>query len=115
MKSLAAAVAAAALLAGCLLAAPSAAADGTITDTVENTGAGESPFWSYLYNNGFGYLETQRVYRDGKIVCANRETGVPPDQIVQLLKMRGYTINEAQAIVLAAQDTRSIHSFCQNT
>ena len=95
--------------------APVAAADGTIADMVENTGAAESPFWSYLYDNGFGYLDSQMVYRDGKIVCANSEAGVPPGQIIQLLKLRGYSMNEAQAVVLAASDTSSVHSFCQNT
>ena len=95
--------------------APAAAADGTIADMVENTGAAESPFWSYLYDNGFGYLDSQMVYRDAKIVCVNSEAGVPPGQIIQLLKLRGYSVNEAQAVVLAASDTTSVHSFCQNT
>ncbi len=55
------------------------------------------------------------VYRDGQVVCANSEAGVPPGQIIQLLKLRGYSMNEAQAVVLAASDTTSVHSFCQNT
>lgn len=82
---------------------------------VENTGAAESPFRSYLYDNGFGYLDSQMVYRDGKTVCANAASSVPPGQIIQILKMRGYSVNEAQAIVLAASDTSLVHSFCLNT
>lgn len=107
------------LLAGCvtvatlaLVTAPVAGAD-TINELVENTGALEMPFWSYLYNNGFGYLDAQRVSNDGKIVCVNRKADVPPNQITQLLTSRGYTEEEARSIVLAEQSGQdSVHSVC---
>ena len=95
-----------------LITAPMAGAD-TINEMVENTGALEMPFWSYLYENGFGYLDAQRVSNDGKIACANRKAGVPPDQITPLLALRGYTAEEARGIVLAEQSGQdSIHSVC---
>jgi hypothetical protein len=95
-----------------LVTAPVAGAD-TINEMVENTGALEMPFWSYLYESGFGYLDAQRVNNDGKIACANRTAGVPPDQIAPLLASRGYTEKEAWGIVLAEQSGQdSVHSVC---
>ncbi|PRC43028.1 hypothetical protein C6A85_000000107460 [Mycobacterium sp. ITM-2017-0098] len=83
-------------------AAPSAGAD-TITEMVENTFAEESPFWSYLYDNGYGYLDAKSVSNDGKIACVNRKAGVPPYQVTDLLVARGYTPVEAGGIITAEQ------------
>jgi hypothetical protein len=91
-------------------AAPLAGAD-TIDQMVHNSGALESPFWRYLYENGFGYLDAQRVNSDGQIACANRKAGVPPYQIIPLLKSRGYTAAEAQGIVLAEQAASESQAF----
>ncbi|RWA16573.1 hypothetical protein MBRU_07560 [Mycolicibacterium brumae DSM 44177] len=80
---------------------------------VNNSGARESPFWSYMADNGFGYLDAQRVSNDSKIVCANRQAGVTPAQITGLLESRGYTNTEAQGIVAAEQaSSTSVHSVC---
>ena len=97
---------------GGLLTAPRASADGTITDMVDNTGAREMPFWAYLYDNGFGYLQTTTASREGKVVCANRQAGVPNSQIVGLLQTRGLSLNEAQAIVIATDYESNAHPFC---
>ncbi len=97
-----------------LLFAPNAAADGTIADMVENTGAREMPFWAYLYDNGFGYMQTSTASSEGKIVCANRAAGVPNNQIVGLLQDRGLGLNEAQAIVIATDYESNAHPFCSN-
>lgn len=35
------------------------------------------PFWAYLYDNGFGYMDTTSAHHEGEIVCANRQAGVP--------------------------------------
>lgn len=95
-----------------LVTAPMAVAD-TINEMVENTGALEMPFWSYLYENGFGYLDAQRVSDDGQIACVNRKAGVSPHQIASLLASRGYTEDEARAIVSAEQSGQnSVHSVC---
>lgn len=95
-----------------LAAAPAAHAD-TITEMVKNTGALESPFWAYMYENGFGYLDAARVSNDGKIACVNRKAGVPGDQIAALLQIRDYTAKEATAIVAADRSgSTSVHSFC---
>lgn len=96
------------LTAGCAMAitlgivtAPLAGAE-TIDQMVQdNPGSLESPLWRQLHENGYGYLDVQRVNNDSKIVCANRKAGVPPYQIEPLLQSRGYTATEAQAIVLA--------------
>jgi hypothetical protein len=69
-------LAALASAAAAFLAAPVAAADGTISDVVQNTGAREMPFWAYLYDNGFGYMQTSVASGQGEIVCANRAAGV---------------------------------------
>ncbi|MCH9667959.1 MAG: hypothetical protein K0U76_13690 [Actinomycetia bacterium] len=90
-----------ALTVGALLSAPAAAADGTIADTIDNPGVAEKPFWAYLYDNGFGYLNSARVDTDGKLVCANRAAGVPDSRIIDLLERRGFAPNEARAIVTA--------------
>jgi hypothetical protein len=114
-RRLVAILAATALAFGAMSSAPLAAADdGTISDMVENTGAREMPFWAYLYDNGFGYLSSDGVYRDGRIVCANRAEGVPDSQIVGLLETRGYSLNEAQAIVIATNYESNVHPFCTN-
>ena len=105
-------VAALALAAGAFLAAPVAAADGTISDMVQNTGAREMPFWAYLYDNGFGYMQTSVASGQGEIVCANRAAGVPNSQIVGLLQDRGLKLNEAQAIVIATDYESNAHPFC---
>jgi hypothetical protein len=95
-----------------LVTAPLAGAE-TINDMVQNTGALEMPFWAYLYENGYGYLDAQRVSYDGNIACANRKAGVPPYQITPLLESRGYTADEALAIVLAeSSGSESVHTFC---
>ena len=95
-----------------LATAPVAGAD-TINEMVENTGALEMQFWSYLYENGFGYLDAQRVSNDGKIACANRKASVPPDQIAPSLASRGYTEKEARGIVLAEQSGQdSVRLVC---
>jgi hypothetical protein len=106
------------LVAGCLFTAafalatttPMAVAD-TIDEMVRNSGALESPFWSYLYNNGYGYLDAKRVNDDGQIACANRNAGVPPDQVIPLLQSRGYTAREARGIVLAEQAASKSQAF----
>ena len=83
----------------------------TIDQMVHNSGALESPFWSYLYKNGFGYLDAQRVGYDGSIACANRKAGVPPYQVIPLLESRGYTAGEAQGIVLAEESASESQAF----
>lgn len=102
----------AAMTAVALLAAPTATADGTITDMVDNSGAHEMPFWAYLFDNGFGYMQTSTASQEGKIVCANRAAGVPSSQIVGLLEDRGLKLNEAQAIVIATDYESNAHPFC---
>ena len=92
--------------------APAEPAKGSIADLVENTEAEEMPFWAYLYDNGFGYLDRERVSNDSKIVCANRKAGLPENQIVELLKIRGYSASEAQAIVAAASIETIAHPIC---
>ena len=108
------------LTAGCVMAitlglvtAPLAGAD-TIDQLVQNTGARESPFHAYLEDNGFGYLDAQRVYNDSQIICANKGAGVPPYQVIPLLQSRGYTADEAQAIVAAekAASESGAHPWC---
>ena len=85
----------------------------TINEMVQNTGALESPFWRQLYENGYGYLDAQRVNNDSKIVCVNRQAGVPPYQITPLLQSRGYTETEAWELVLAEMTASdSVHSVC---
>lgn len=101
-------------VAALILCAPSAGADGTISDMVENTGAREMPFWAYLYDNGFGYMDTTSARHEGEIVCANRKAGVPNSQIVGLLQSRGLKLNEAQAIVIATDYQSNAHPFCTN-
>lgn len=105
----------AALTVGALLSAPIAAADGTVADLVENTGAAEKPFWAYLYDNGFGYLHSARVNTDGNLVCANREAGVPDSRIVELLERRGFAPNEAQAIVNATKNVNIADPMCTDS
>lgn len=95
-----------------VLFAPTAEADGTISDTVENSGAHEMPFWAYLYDNGFGYMDTDTAYREGKIVCANRQAGVSDSQIVGLLEARGLNFNEAQTLFIATNYASNAHPFC---
>lgn len=107
-----AALAAAVLAVAAVLTSPIATADGTISDMVENTGAKEMPFWAYLYDNGFGYLNSQQVYQDSKSVCASRSTGTAEGKIVQMLQARGYKLNEAQAIVVATGYSNSAHPIC---
>ncbi|MBX7435574.1 hypothetical protein JDV09_26300 [Mycobacterium sp. Y57] len=95
-----------------LTGAPLASAD-TIDEMVKGTGALESPFWRSLYENGYGYLDAQRVSNDGKIACVNRQAGVPPYQITPLMQSRGYTSEEAWAIVLAEEAaSESAHAVC---
>lgn len=72
------------------------------------------PFWAYLYDNGFGYMQTDTAYGEGKVVCANRNAGVPNNQIVGLLRDRGLTLNEAQAIIIATDYKSDAHPFCQD-
>ncbi|MFI5507413.1 DUF732 domain-containing protein [Mycobacterium sp. NPDC051804] len=92
---------------------PQIASADTIDEMVENTGALESPFWSRLHENGFGYLNAQRVSNDGKIACVNRQAGVPPDQVALLLRSRDYTDAEAWEIVQAEMSSStSVHSVC---
>lgn len=95
-------------------AAPHALADGTISDMVENSGAREMPFWAYLYDNGLGYMDVNTALNEGKIVCANRQAGVPNSQIVGLLETRGLTLNEAQALVIATDYKSNAHPFCSD-
>lgn len=101
-----------AVSAAALLTAPIASADGNISDMVENSGAYEMPFWAYLYDNGFGYMQTSTASQEGRIVCANRAAGVPNSQIVGLLEDRGLKLNEAQAIVIATDYESKAHPFC---
>ncbi len=103
-----------ALVIAAFLSAPTAGADGTIADMVENTGAREMPFWAYLYDNGYGYLNSQQVYQDSKSVCVSRSIGTAESSIVQMLKARGYSTNEAQAIVIATGYSNSVHTICAN-
>lgn len=105
-------LAAVVLAATALLTAPTASADGTISDMVETTGAKEMPFWAYLYDNGFGYLDSERVYQDSKSICASRDLGTAEGKIVEMLEGRGYGLNEAQAIVIATGYSSSAHPIC---
>lgn len=78
-------------------------AQGTIDQIVQNM-RGQTPesrFIAYLWENGFGYLDIQRVWDDGNIACQNRKAGVPPTQVIPLLQSRGYSESEAQALVIA--------------
>ncbi|MDP7723959.1 hypothetical protein [Mycobacterium sp. TY814] len=93
-----------------LAMAPLASAE-TIDEMVHNSGALESPFWSYLYKHGFGYLDAQRVNNDGQITCTNRKAGVTASQIASLLETRGYTAPEAQGIVSAEQAASQSQAF----
>lgn len=104
-----------ALTVGALLSAPTAAADDTVADLVENTGAAEKPFWSYLYDHGFGYLPSARVKTDGNLVCVNREAGVPDSRIVELLERRGFAPNEAQAILDATENVNIADPTCTDS
>jgi hypothetical protein len=83
----------------------------TIDEMVHNSGALESPFWRYLYEHGYGYLDAQRANSDGMIACANRKAGVLPYQVIPLLKSRGYTGAEAQGIVLAEETASESQAF----
>ncbi len=84
-------------------AIPSAHAE-TIDEMVHSTFALESPFWAYLYENGFGYLDADRTFTDGTTACENRKARIPQDEVTSSLQARGYTAEEARAIVLAELD-----------
>jgi hypothetical protein len=86
----------------------------SIDDMVHTTAALESPFWGYLYGNGFGYLDADRAFADGTAACEDRKAGIPPPEVMASLRVRGYTAEEAKAIVLAeldASDSRA-HYVC---
>jgi hypothetical protein len=105
------------VIAGCVIAATlglgsAAPADAdTIDQMVQNSGALESPFWRYLYEHGYGYLDAKRVNDDGNIACANRKAGVPPSQVIPLLESRSYSKEEAQGIVLAEEAASKSQAF----
>ena len=107
MKRLSATVA---LVAVTLLAAPTAAADGTISD-FETTGQLELPFYGYLYRNGFGYLDAQKALSDGTFACVNDLNGVPLEQLFSLVQSRGNSADEAQAIVFAMQKANNSDAY----
>jgi hypothetical protein len=89
-----------AVVAAGLLAAAPAHADGTIND-LQNTGQLEQPFFNYLFSNGFGYLDAQRVLSDGEVACVNDMHGIPAELNISMLTSRAYTEDEAKAVVAA--------------
>lgn len=97
-----------ALAATAIFTAPTAAADGTIS---EIGGPLEQPFYGYLNRNGYGYLDAQKATADGKIACVNDLQGVPVNQIISLLEMRGNSADEAQAIVFAMQKQNNSNAY----
>jgi hypothetical protein len=88
-------------VAGLLAAAP-AHADGTIND-LQNAGQLDQPFLEYLFSNGFGYLDAQRVLSDGAVACVNDMHDIPVELNISMLTSRAYTEDEAKAVVAAMQ------------
>jgi hypothetical protein len=60
-----------------------------------------APFLDYLFLNGFGYLDAQRVLSDGAVACVNDRHDVPVELNVLMLTSRAYTEDEAKAVVAA--------------
>lgn len=75
----------------------------TITELIEDPGtfAESNPFWSALYDSGYGYLDVDQISATKKVICANREVGIPTNTILQLIQDRGYSHSEAQQIMIA--------------
>ncbi len=96
-------------VAGLLGAAP-AHADGTIND-LQNTGQLQQPFLNYLFSNGFGYLDAQRVLSDGAVACVNDTHGVSAELDISMLTSRAYTEDEAKALVTAMQQADHTGGF----
>ena len=89
-----------------VVTAPLAGAE-TIDQVVQKMGGTtpESPVVRYLWQNGFGYLDVNRVHADSVLVCRNRKAGVPSDQIISRLKSRGYSAAEARAMIVGERGT----------
>ena len=92
----------AAVAVGALLGAAPAHADGTIND-LQNAGQLDQPFFNFLFSNGFGYLDAQRVLSDGEVACVNDMHGIPAELNISMLTSRAYTDDEAKAVVAAVQ------------
>lgn len=86
-----------------VLAATGVASAETITELIEDPGtfAESNPFWSALYDSGYGYLDVDEISETKKVICANREVGISTDTILQLIQDRGYSQSEAQQIMIA--------------
>ena len=85
------------------LVAPGVASADTIAELVEDPGtfAESNPFWSALYESGYGYLDVDQISATKRVICANREVGIPTSTILQLTQDRGYSHAEAQQIMIA--------------
>lgn len=88
---------------GLVPAAPGVASAETIAELIEDPGtfAESNPFWNALYESGHGYLDVDQMSATKKVICANREVGVPTSTILQLTEDRGYSHGEAQQIIIA--------------
>lgn len=86
-----------------LMVTPGVASSETIAELVENPGtfAESNPFWSALYESGYGYLDVDQISATKRVICANREVGIPTNAILQLVQDRGYSQAEAQQTMIA--------------
>lgn len=69
-----------------------------------------TPFIDYLFSNGFGYLDAQRVLSDGAVACINDRHEVPVELNILMLTSRAYTEDEAKAVVAA--ERQAIPPLC---
>jgi hypothetical protein len=102
------AVGAVALVAAAVITAPIALADGTIS---EIGGPLEQPFYGYLYRNGYGYLYAEKALTAAKVACAQDSAGDPLQALVTGVEQRGFTADEAQAIVFAMQKQNNSDAY----
>lgn len=88
---------------GPVLSAPAVASAQTIAEMIEDPGtfAESSPFWSALYDSGYGYLDVSQTSETKRFICANREVGIRTDTILPSIQDRGYSLGEAQQIMIA--------------
>lgn len=65
---------------GSVFAAPTVATAQTIAELIEDPGtfAESNPFWSALYDSGYGYLDVSQTSETKRFICANREVGTRP-------------------------------------
>jgi hypothetical protein len=91
-----------------VLTAPTAAADGTIS---EIGGPLEQPFYGYLNRNGYGYLYAQKALTAAKVACAQDAAGDPLQELISGVQQRGFTPDEAQAIVFAMQKQNNSDAY----